>query len=159
MQKERRNVPVPTDHFLAFIPISLSACGVVAYHIEPVGKRWAFGSSIRPPERNPVPGERILLPMDPCVPTGHNPVITLGHGRILSEWKASQLAASACILGRSPEIRGKMRSSAEALGRPDPLIDSIVGNHHEDEIDDDAKQLAAHALERKWIRAVGTGVI
>jgi hypothetical protein len=27
-----------------------------------------------------------------------------------------------------------------------PLIDSIVGDHHEDVIDDDAKQFAPHAL-------------
>jgi hypothetical protein len=99
MENERRNVPVPTNHFRAFIPISLSACGIVAYDIETVGKTWAFGSSVCPAERNPVPGERILFPMDPRVPIGHNPVITLGHGRILSEWKASQIAASACIFG------------------------------------------------------------
>ena len=36
--------------------------------------------------------------------------------------------------------------TAEALGRLDPLIDSIVGDHHEDVIDDDAKQFAAQAL-------------
>lgn len=49
---------------------------------------------------------------------------------------------------------GGMRSIPEALGRLDPLIESIVGDHHEDEIDDDAKQFAAHALDTKWIRAV-----
>ena len=37
-------------------------------------------------------------------------------------------------------------ASAEALGRTDPLIDSIVGDHQEDVIDDDAKQFGAHAL-------------
>jgi len=57
--------------------------------------------------------------------------------------------SSACILGRSPDIQAKMRSSAEALGRPDPLIDLVVGDHHEDVIDDDAEQFDAHALGRK----------
>ena len=42
-----------------------------------------------------------------------------------------------------------MRSRAEALGRPDPLIDSIVGDHHEDEIDGDTKQFSAHDLGKK----------
>ena len=37
-------------------------------------------------------------------------------------------------------------ASAEAPGRLDPLIDSIVGDQHEGVIDDDAKQFAAHAL-------------
>ena len=37
-------------------------------------------------------------------------------------------------------------ASTEALGRPDPLIDSIVGDDYEDVSDDDAKQFAAHAL-------------
>ena len=40
-------------------------------------------------------------------------------------------------------------ASPEALGRTDPLIDSIVGDHHEDVIDDDVKQFATHALGRK----------
>jgi hypothetical protein len=37
-------------------------------------------------------------------------------------------------------------ASAEALERPDPLIDSIVGDDYEDVSDDDAKQFAAYAL-------------
>ena len=36
-----------------------------------------------------------------------------------------------------------MWSSAEAPERLDPLIDSIVGYHHEDEIDDDGKQFGS----------------
>ena len=39
-----------------------------------------------------------------------------------------------------PPTLGRAVASAEALGRTDPLIDSIVGNHHEDVIGDDAKQ-------------------
>jgi hypothetical protein len=31
----------------------------------------------------------------------------------------------------------------------DPLIDLIVGDHHEDVIDDDVKRFAAHALGKK----------
>jgi hypothetical protein len=93
MRNEPHKVPVPTNHFLACIRIFLPACSVVAYHVEPVGKRWAFGSSVRSAERNPVPGERNLFLMEPRVPTRHDPVITLGHGRILSDWKAFQLAA------------------------------------------------------------------
>ena len=99
MQKERRNIPVPTKHFLAVVRIAFSACGVVAYHIEALGKRWSFGSPVRPAERNPVPSEQILFVMEPRVSAGHNPVITLGHGRILSESKSSRLASSACIVG------------------------------------------------------------
>jgi hypothetical protein len=49
-------------------------------------------------------------------------------------------------VGLSPETQGKMRSSTDALGRLDPLIDSIVGDHNEDVFDDGAKQFAAHAL-------------
>jgi hypothetical protein len=40
-------------------------------------------------------------------------------------------------------------ASAEALERPDPLIDSIVGDHHEDVIDDEVKQFAAHTLGKE----------
>ena len=40
-------------------------------------------------------------------------------------------------------------ASAEALERPDPLIDLLAGDHREDEIDGDGEQFAAHALGKK----------
>ena len=40
-------------------------------------------------------------------------------------------------------------TSAEALERPDPLIDLIVGDQHEDVIDDGVRQFAARALGKK----------
>jgi hypothetical protein len=76
MRKEGPNVPVPAKHFLTVIRIALPAHGVVAYHIETVGKRRAFGSSVRPAKRNPVPSEQISLVMELRVSTGHNPAIT-----------------------------------------------------------------------------------
>jgi hypothetical protein len=39
-----------------------------------------------------MPGERILFLMEPLVSTGYGPVLTLRHGRILSERNAPQLA-------------------------------------------------------------------
>jgi hypothetical protein len=50
-----------------------------------------------------MPGERILLLMELRVPTGHDPVITLGHRRILSEWKA-------------PKSVGRVRDNFAAAG-------------------------------------------
>jgi hypothetical protein len=44
-----------------------------------------------------VPSEQILFVMERRVSAGHNPVITLRHGRILSESESSRLPGSACI--------------------------------------------------------------
>lgn len=107
MRKERRNVPVPAKHFLTVIRIALPAHGVVAYDIETVGKRRAFGSSVRPAERNPVPGEQISFVMERCVSTGHNPVVTQGHGGILSEWKTFSICGFGVHFGVKPRDSGK----------------------------------------------------
>jgi len=93
MRKERRNVPAPSDYFIAFVRKPHSAGHVVAYHIESVGKRWAIGSFVCPAKWNPMPGKRILFLVELRVPTGHNPVVTLRHGTILSEWKACSCGA------------------------------------------------------------------
>jgi hypothetical protein len=45
-----------------------------------------------------------------------------------------------------PPTLGRAVASAEALGRLDPLIDLLAGDHREDVIDDDVKQFATHAL-------------
>jgi hypothetical protein len=112
MRKEGRNVPLPAKHFLTVIRIALPACGVVAYHVETVGKGRAFGGPVRSAERNPVPGERILLLMEPRVPTGHNPVIPLGHGKILSERKALKVRIRRAFWREVQRFGGRCGSSA-----------------------------------------------
>jgi len=76
------------------------------------GKRRAFGSSVCPSERNPMPGERILFLMEPLVPTGYGLVVTLQHGRILSERNA-------------PQIAGRVRDSI-AAGEVVQLLDIVA---------------------------------
>jgi hypothetical protein len=97
MRQERRNVPAPTNHFITFKPISLPARDVVTDHVEPVGKRWAFGSFVCLAERNPMKGKRILALVELRVPACHDPVVAFGHGRILTERNAPQL------LGKLPD--------------------------------------------------------
>jgi len=97
MWQERQNIPVPTNHFITLIREALPTREVVAYHLEPFGKRRASLSSVRPPERNPMPGERILFLVELRVPACHDPVIAFGHGGILSERNAFQL------LGKLPD--------------------------------------------------------
>jgi hypothetical protein len=60
-----------------------------------------------------VPSEQVLFVMERRVSAGRNPVITLRHGRILSESKSSRLAG--CNEGSS--ARRSIR-----IGLPDPTI-------------------------------------
>jgi len=51
--------------------------------------------------------------------------------------------------GEARRFKERCGQAQRHLGRPDLLIDSIVGYHHEDEIDDDSKRFAAHTLGKK----------
>ena len=57
-----------------------------------------------------------------------------------------------------PPTLGRAVASAEALERPDPLIDLLAGDHHEDEITEVVEQFTAHALGKKRIGAAPRAV-